>query len=416
MGERIGDHLVRLGFVTWADVDDALGAKGTRLASTLVRRGKLSPDEASRALAEQHGVPAALAKHLAGRDVALAPELPAALARELVALPLAISRGTGNLVVCVRDPSAATAARLSEALGKPVTLAVCVECALTPLIAETYPAEEVLKFEDVEDVEDDPDAPNEFEVDMNSGLTHVPPGIGGGAYDVDTLQLVDLDDQGVAKDLSQIGIKEPSIPPQAQARRVSGPFAVIAEAGLELPARPAGPPPGLRAAIPPSKAEARLPLDPAVATIQRATTIDAVAEAIVGFLRHRYGVGVVFRVDNGLALCQGGFGGDLDADSITALSLPLNQPSILRATYQDCESYLGPPTETSAIQDRFFKLVGTPGTACAVLPIVCNGAVVDIVYAHGPRGIDDASAVAELQTVVRAAEQAIARITLSAKA
>lgn len=393
---------MRLGFVTWADIDDALAAKAGRLCSTLVRRGKLSADEASRALAEQHGVPAALSKHLHGRDVALAPELPAALARELCALPVAISRGNGSLVVCVRDPDARTTAALTEALRRPVTMAVCVECALAPLVAEAYPMETAIELDDLADEVPVEAVPAEVEVDVNSG-----------AFNVTELQLVSLDDLGVAK-TEEV---------KAGPRRMSGPFAVITEAGLELPAPVSTPPPGLKAATaaaakPPARLDPKkLSRDAAVVAITGASTRDAVVDAVVAFLRHRYTAGVVFAVKDGLALGHGGFGGDLDADSLTALVIPMSQPSVLRGAHDHRESYLGPPTsETSVVQDRFFKLIGKPPSAVAVLPVVINGRVVNIVYAHGPRDGDDAKAVAELQTVLKAVEEAFVRVIRETKA
>ena len=55
--------------------------------------GVVTDDEVARSLARQHGVPAALEKHLAGRDPTLAARLSPEVARTLVALTIAMSRG-----------------------------------------------------------------------------------------------------------------------------------------------------------------------------------------------------------------------------------------------------------------------------------------------------------------------------------
>lgn len=393
VAERIGDHLVRLGLVTTSDVEDAaMSARGwrVRLASALVRLGRVSEDDASRALAAQHGVPAALRKHLDGRDLALVPTLPAAVARELCALPLAVSRGSGALVVCVRDPSPATAAALAHAAGKPIVLAVAAECVLGPLIAESYPEEQVVELDAVED----PSGAIEVDLDTSGSAFTA-----SGAYDVDSLQLVDLDDHGVSKDHHQIAPRLPALPP-----RITAPFAAAgANPKVERARRPS--------ALQPR----RLALDPALVAITRAEQGDAVVESVLAYLRHRFEVGVIFVVKDGCALGQAGFGGDLDDDSVEALVVPLTQRSVLRIAHDTREPFLGAPTETGVVQDRFFRVIGaTPATA-VVVPVVIRDRVINLVYAHGARDGSDTAAANELRMVASAAEDALVRIIREAK-
>lgn len=114
---------------------------GTRLGTTLIDLGLIEADEVARALARQHGVPAALSRHLRERDRSLTSYLPADLARELHALPVALSRGAEgvNLVVCFRDPDPDIIATVTRTVGFPVIPAVACERLLERELLHSYP-------------------------------------------------------------------------------------------------------------------------------------------------------------------------------------------------------------------------------------------------------------------------------------
>jgi hypothetical protein len=398
MPPRIGDILVREGLVTIGDVQEALALvrrQPMRLASALVELGRLSSDDASRALAQQHGVPAALAKHLSGRDLALAELVPATLARSLGALPLAVQRNEGALVVCVRDPGPAAIAALEKASGRSVMVAVAVEVALLPLIDETYPHRTE---------QSEPGIPVEFDVDIDTG-----PVASEDTLDVGSFQLVDLDHQAVSKDPSQSspGMRMPGFFPVGtepagaaprqqrttntmQAQRSTGPMAA-----LELPRT--------------------LQLDPAIEAIRAADTRDEVVDALIAFLRHRFHAAVVFSVKEGLALGQAGFGSDTIGDAVQSLAIPLAQPSVLRLAHDRKATFVGPPGEASVVQERFFKLFGSVPSRVVVVPIAINARILNLLYAHGPRLATPEEAAAELGTVAAAAEAAFVRIIRESK-
>jgi hypothetical protein len=161
-----------------------------RLCSLLISRGLLEFDEASRALAEQHGVPGVLGKHLDGRDREVARLLPPRLAMELCALPIGRGRG-GELIVCTRDPSEQLRAALAPVLGRNFVLAVAPATRLEELVAETYstmPASHTVS--------------ESIEIDME-----ITGPIALDSLDVQAPQfhLVGLDDARVAKDPTQSG-------------------------------------------------------------------------------------------------------------------------------------------------------------------------------------------------------------------
>lgn len=138
---RVGEILLHHKWVEWEPFALAItdhAASGKRFVSYLVSRGEVDFDDASRALAEQHGVSAALRRHLERRDEGAAKLIPAVLARRLVALPLG-RVGNGTLVICVRDPSEAVYEALAREVDGPIALAVAPATYLERFVRLTYP-------------------------------------------------------------------------------------------------------------------------------------------------------------------------------------------------------------------------------------------------------------------------------------
>lgn len=378
---RIGEILVQGGVVTASDVEEALAvarARGLRLASALVTLGRCSADDASRALAQQHGVPAALEKHLAARDVALATLLPPHLAWSLAALPIATQRGRDALVVVVRDPVPSAVTSLERVVHRPVVLAVAVECALMPLIGDAYQAS-------------DPSVPIEVDIDVDTG-----PVVEADEHGLGTLELVDLDHASVTKDHSQSAMPAPFL-------------AVGTEPGVKKGAT------GPFDAIGASSGVRTLALDPALVTIAAAEDPDVVVQALLAFLRHRFAAGVVFVCKDNLALAQVGFGDGLAPEVFASIVVPLSQPSVLRAVHDRGSGFVGAPQASGVVQDRFFKLFGGVPATVVVVPVVINKRVVNLLYGHGPRGASVEDAASELGTLAEAAEEAFVRIIRESK-
>jgi hypothetical protein len=382
---RIGELLLADGVLGARDLDAALsdqvvtraagGGAMSRLGSLLYRRGMVPADVIGRALARQHAVPAALSRHLEQRDPALAALVPAELARRFVVLPVAQTRaedGAMALIVCMRDPGDPAAIDLlRRAAGAPIVPAVACEAVLAPLVASVYaappagaPVEEVdVDLEDSGPIVDAPLDP------LSSGR----------------FQLVGLDDHGVSRDESQVA------PPSTQ--RASG-----------------------RVAIPAALAEAPT-LDEAVARIAGGTHRDAIADAAIAYLAGRWSGALVMVVRDGLALGHRGFGGALNPAAVEALVVPLNQPSVLRAAHDRRAPYIGPPTETSVVQDRFLRAAGwSAGREVVAIPIALRERVVCLVFAHGllPGRSPDV-AHAELRTLAAAMEAAFLRLIRQSK-
>lgn len=384
---RIGDILLADGVIGARDLDAALSEQlmaragehaagsdaAARLGSILYRQGLVPADVIARALARQHAVPAALGRHLDQRDPALAQLVPADLARRFVALPVAQTRNDGApaLIVCMRDPGdPAALTLLGRAARMPIVAAVACEAVLAPLVAAVYGRAAPAPADDDAAVE---------EMDVNledTGPIAVVPldPLSSGSF-----QLVDLDDQSVARDESQIVA--------STTQRPSG--------RISVPAAPA-----------------LVSLDSTRAQIGRVTQRDAIADAAVAYLAGRWSGAVVLVVRDGLALGHRGFGGALTPASVESLVVPLNQPSVLRTAHDRRAPYVGPPMETSVVQDRFLRAIGcAPGGEVVVMPVSLRERVVCMIVVHGlVAGGDAAAAHDELRALVRVMEESFLRL------
>ncbi len=104
-----------------------------RLVSMLILRAEIEIDDATLALSEQSGYPAALERHLEQRDGSLARTFPQTLMRNFGVVPMTKTAG-GALVVVARDPSPALADVLAAELGMSIELAIAPAIFLERLI------------------------------------------------------------------------------------------------------------------------------------------------------------------------------------------------------------------------------------------------------------------------------------------
>ena len=118
-----------------------------RLVSLLISRAELDPDEGAHALSQHLGFPAALQRHLEGRDRSTDLLIPPELGARWVVAPLNRAR-SGALVVVARDPTPLLAAALTHAAKIPIIVAVTPAIQVERLVRSLYgiegPAEEPL--------------------------------------------------------------------------------------------------------------------------------------------------------------------------------------------------------------------------------------------------------------------------------
>ena len=382
---RLGELLIAAGWATAAVIDAALAQqreRGARLGAILVDSGALAVDDVARALARQHGVPAALERHLSARDPALAQVVPGAVAVAIGAVPVAWSRGAQgmSLVVCFRDPTPAHIAELARVTGVPVIPAVACERVIVRELRAAYPEEsDAPAPDDADDVDD-------ASVDVNFDEPSAP-----------AFTLVELDHGSVQRDFSQV-------------------HAVPTRGGNLLPTtqrepRIAPPPPP-----PPPAAIAAAPtLDATLAALAAAPSRDAIADLAIAFARGAWRGAVVLMVREGLAVGHRGFGGHTTEAALGSLVIPLGQPSMFTTAHDERRALVGPPPPGGLAQSRFLKLFAPLLPApVAVVPVAVRERVVNLLFAVAPVGAIGPSA-AVLGEIAAAMGDAYERVIRDSK-
>ena len=440
---RIGDILLDHGWVDADVLDRALAqqpSSGMRTCSYLIECGVLDADNASRALGEQHGVAAALQRHLARRDRELAATLPAGTAQLYMALPLG-RMNNGDVIVCVRDPNPELRGVLSRALQEKVVLAVAPATQLEALIHEAYG-----------------DEANEFDVDL--GTQPIPIALELDAPDIsdhaeldpldddsipelDNLQLVELDDTRVSKDPTQSGhVKLPSslpaitpsrVPLPATQRRpqVSGLHAVpesrpaIAvpppEPEPERPPPRATPsttirPPGgmealARGTQPPSREAIQLThLAETLDALATARTHDDISDAAMRFIASRWRAALLLAAEGHEVTGLRGHGAKLSAEVERSISISLDTPSNVASAHATPGKLITQlPAGGDEIHDHLEPLLGVPRFPAAVG--IAVGAACDYVLLVGdPNAQDVQAATGDLNRIATALSAAYTRL------
>jgi hypothetical protein len=392
---RLGELLVHTGAVTAEQRDAGLRQQvvyGGRLGTNLIELGYAPPDAVAHALARLHRVPASLERHFERHAPDALALVPAALAARFAAFPIALAdtHAGRRLVVCLRDPHAPGALdALSQAAGTRALACVAPELVLLYWLERCYgiPRHPRYRVAHVGANEPLPAAALDHAAAVDVDLDV------DDEVDMPALQLVELDHADVGRDYSHYDA------PQGNRASSLDLAAAAAQAVARADARADAP--ALSAAQ-------------AAAAIRAAADRDAIADAVVGFLRGRFGAGLMAIVKEGMALGHRGCGGSFDDTTVETILIPLGAPSMFRVAFDARRTCRGaPPAAGKAIQDRFFKLfpLPAPPSEVAVVPVVLRDRVVCLIYAHARGGAAlDGAAVAELEQV--AAESAAAYLHL----
>ena len=349
---RIGELLVEQKRLRRSDLDRVAAEQtaGKRIVSLLIAKGLIDFDDGARALGEHHGVPCALAKHLAGRDKDVAKLIPATLGRESCALPLGRT-SAGALIVAVRDPLPALLKALQAAAKVEILMVVAPAQRLEDLIASEYGA-----------------TPNdEFDVEFGTGADlPAPPPPDMDALDPDSvrLALTDLDDVRVDKDWSQ-----------------SGQFT--------LPRAQTNPP------APMSYEIAKLSLD-------RATSRDAATDTAIAFVAGRWNAGIVLVVRDQQAVGYRGHNVKLPETVAIALTQPSTVARAVETKKPSSQAAVGPA-------QAGLKHALANATMPAAAPVLVKGLPAAVIAVGDPLAADG-DALADLGKLADALGRAYERL------
>ena len=404
---RIGDILRDEGVVTEADIDQALRSQrglGGRLGTNLIENGAAQGDQIALALARQKGVPAVRRKHFEAADPSLHELLPKFLVERHNAVPIAMATRFGReLVVAFMDPdNIAAVEAITEVAGMRIRPSVAPEFYIIHYLEALYgiPPRRFLRKPLV----------NSIELEEPSETHNRPSGWGRSIT-------------------GELGRLEPTIAPAGASGPAlrSAPRANTLEreldAGWDLPeptpaprasvSAPLAPPAPLEPAPTPRSADAT------VAALAEASSKEAIADALVGFMSGAFGGGLVFVIKKGSAIGWRGYARGVASSSLEAISLSLDEPSSLRDAFSRRAPVSGAPDPAAAaLHGRLWSALGMhPPAEIAVAPIVIKDRVVNLAYAHAADGgpLPEGTA-ADLMRVCAAASNAYVSLIKRSKA
>lgn len=383
---RIGELLVEQRKLHQSDLTRALTEKppGKRLCSFLIARGLVDFDDASRALGQQKGVAAALAKHLAGRDPKLASLIPAELGRGSCALPIGKS-SKGAVIVCVRDPAPALLAALKQAVNADILMVVAPASRLEVLVAEAYgsASSEELDIDFDVAIESKIESKIEPPRTYSRPQTPQPPMPDMSALDPESirLSLTDLDDVRVEKDPTQSGqFKIPSTLPSSS-KPITTPPPLSSLAARTTTLSPRGKAPSALAR--PTTVEA-LQLG-----LETATTREIATDLVLAYISTRWVAGLVLAIRERSAI---GYRGHA-VDAPESVTVALGSPSTVQRAVQtrsvsvEAPNGVGQATLTHALSGP---------AAPAAAPVIVGGQPVAVIAVgdplDGPQARDAAAA------------------------
>lgn len=367
---RIGELLLKRGWVEWEPLALAIAdhrAANARIVSFLVAKGDVDFDDASRALAEQHGCAAALRRHLENRQREALRELPARVARQLCALPLG-RLVNGTLIVCVRDPSDEVVAQLARVVDGVLALAVAPAKYLERLVHASYP----------------PGTSGELDIIVEVGPPEAAEDL---SYD-----LID-ENADEAADFS-IDIE---LPPEPEPKlSTSKPLPV------EIKKRAA------------TVGHERDPLDAMMSACKDIDELSWLLDVVMEYVGKRWSSALLVELRERRAVGLRGHGPKLSPSAVKTFVLDLDEESVIRTVREQREIIEVPPAdwESPAEQTEAETLITTAlaSTHLVAAPLTNGDAVAYVLVVGDPIGKDPEETSIDLGLLIEAVSEALARL------
>jgi hypothetical protein len=400
---RIGELLVEQRKLRQSELTRALAEKPAdkRLVSSLILRGLIEFDDASRALGEQKGVPCALTKHLAGRDPELAALIPAELGRASCALPIG-KTSRGAVIVCVRDPAPALLAALKQATKAEITMVIAPANRLEHLVLSAYGAAPSDEFDvdfSTTGVGDNVSRPQPLAKKLAAAVKPPPPMPDMGALDPASvrLALTDLDDVRVDKDPSQSGQipkigASSTLPPANVPAAPSLPTHAIPAMGRTSRAQTADP-----------RVTRPMSIGAMSVGLEHTQSREGATDLVLAYVATRWRSGLVLAIRDKKAIGYRGHGVSMPE----LVQVPLEIPSTVQRAIET--RFVSAESPKTPAQEALVRALGDPAMPAAA-PVLVGGAPVAVILV-GDAFDGDANAAADLAMLAEALGTAYQRIT-----
>ena len=156
---------------------------------------------------------------------------------------------------------------------------------------------------------------------------------------------------------------------------------------------------------------AAVSLEETIEAIDGANTRDEATAALMKHVGVRFESSLLFTIKEGAALGFRGHGAGLTAEAVTAVTIPLSVPSLVKAAFSAKATATSAPP--GAIQGRLLKLLGDPSRPRST-PIVVGGRVACVLVVGDATG-DPHQAATELDRLAEAISLTYTRIVRESK-
>jgi hypothetical protein len=399
---RLGAMLVRDGRLTPAQVLAAVGQQarvGGRLGTVLVEMRLVDPDTLTVYLGLEMGIPIATRAALDRAKRTALRLLTAEQAMRSFCVPLIVQ--DHQLIAAMRDPHDLPALdEIAHVTGYRIIPRVAPEIRLWYYIEKYYGVPRPPRFRAMGDLAiSAPPAGGDVPEPPPPPLPGLPPpipSVGGGRSPTVTA-LSDSHDElahQLEKAPDEASISLRTVDVEAMARAAVSPLPGASSPVLSSPVVPDS-----------------LDIGAALLRMSIATTRTEIAHAILGYARSVLDVGVLLIVREDLAFGWKGFGGDVTADRVETLLIPLETSSMFKAAIDAADVFATSPP-ASSLHMHLLKVLRAPMPARAVVaPVIIRERVVNLLYGqvHADRVLND-EAIAGLRKAAIAAGNGYVRL------
>jgi hypothetical protein len=410
---KLGEILVKQKLLTEAQLTEALThqhARGARLGTYLIEQGTLTADQVALALAEQFSVPPALEADFLHADSSLRKRMVVHQAIELQAIPL-FRTHPRRVAVAMANPSNPRALdRLAFILGATVEPMVASETSINRQFELLYNVKRRK-------------APRNALLGLGDGPVRRQGGVSSVTPDEYEIRPALRSHHRRAKALRLAPLEpgkstpEPAAPitPMEDALCFT-PTPLSAQLPVRIPTPPL-----------PTRALSRHPLTPilmpitnagaqlVVEQIRFATDKQDLSDSLFIFMRACFGVGGMFAVTGAMAQGLFGFANGRVCPEIEHLCFSLSLPSCFRIARSRRATFRGlPPPDGGAVHGPLWSaLGGTHPIDALVSPVIVDGQVTLLLYAHGECGghMNDLAA-SKMEQVCEALSSSLLRLAV----
>ncbi|MBI1922084.1 MAG: general secretion pathway protein GspE [Geobacter sp.] len=401
---KLGEMLIKAGKLASDQLEEALKYQvifGGRLGTNLIEMGYIDEDNLAKVLSEKLGVPYVPADQLNNISPEVIKVIPKGIAQKYKVVPLALDRN--RLTLVMTDPSDLQAIdEISFISGFVIKPMVAPEVRLVLALEKYYGIKRDLRYIPVSKTMSKPQAPTPQPPKPAPAQPVVPPRpaptLAHDAEAIDFSAFTDLTEEKQSVETAKLSAVAATAPaPQA----VFEEFEELTEAEIEEE----------EALI---EAVERYTIDSISQELADARDRDEIADSLVRYAGQEFSQVALFLVKGNTAVGWRAMQDGKFLPGFPALSIPLNEPSVLKVVADTKSFYRGPLPPTPLNATIIKSMGGEAPDSANLIPLMMMGRVVNILYVVGS-GADLDARIQDIQKLVGKASMAFEILILRNK-